>query len=190
MLPTRRATLVRLSVVATPLILLACVLVGRAAYLAYSQESQDRTNLMLMTRTPSSLGGLESQSKQLSEVAANIDQHSLSDIRELLDRTAVTARYVSREIQAQQDAWRYVQTKSVADAETYRKIQADLNIVTKIQEQEIVRLNSLLDQAKNSPLSITILTSIASFVLGILSSLISSHLYDQWKSRKSAEING
>lgn len=187
MLPTKRETVVRLMIVCLPIALMAIVLLGRAGYLASNQQSQDRTKLILMTRTPDSIIRLEEQSKELARVAANIDQHSLSEIRTLLDKTASTAGYATREIQAQQDAWRDIQTRNRVDADTYKRIQTDLSGVTKMQEEEIVRLNDLLDRAKAEPLAISILAFVVTFILGILSSLISSQLYDIWKDRKKAD---
>jgi len=184
MRPTRRETLRRLAIIATPLALMAFVVCGRSAYLATSKKSQERTNLMLMARTPASLKLLQRQSELIADVADHIEDHSLSDVRSLLDETATIGKRASSEIQAQQDAWRKIQTQTKVDTETYRNIQRDLSGISRMQEREIIRLNNLLEMAQRKSIPAAVVGYIGTFLFGIFSSLLSSHLYDLWRKKR------
>lgn len=181
----------RLLVIVIILSLGAASLLGRALYLATSDAHQGRTNLVIMTRVPQSLGKLDAQNQKIAAVAANIDSHSLNEIKRVLDETSRIAGRASLELKAQSDAWEKIKSKTNVDASTYQEVQKNLELVGALQSNEIVRLKKLLEESGQPSLWEGILGHASSFFLGVISSLAAAGCikgFAAWRSRRRARL--
>ncbi len=166
----------RLRYILIALAIMASCLLARAFYLVFDDDFQSSINLKLMTREPTSLQLLEKKRAEIDMAAADIGELSLNEIQALLSSTSVLAGQASRELKAQEVAWEKVKSRSNVDAATYEEIKRQLNDVTEMQSQEIIRLTTLLDEARSPSFFDSIWGLAASMLVGILSSLAATYL--------------
>lgn len=180
----------RLFVVVTGFSLLAILLMGRALYLATSDAHRGRTNLIVMTRVPQSLGRLEVQNQKIAKIADDIDSFTLKEIKQVLGETSRIAERAKFELRAQADAWEKIKTKINVDASTYYGVQRDLAEIGALQSEQMIRLNRILDESSRPTLWESASYYFWSFVLGVISSLAATILVKKfiyWRSGRISE---
>jgi len=166
----------RLFVLSSALVIIAAMLIWRAAYLSLGDDNRTRTNLVLMTRTPLSLSKLEAQTKLINKVSLHIEDYSLKDITRLLSDTARLASNANREIRAQTDAWVEIKASASKDAKTFKDLQQSLATTNQLQAQEIDRLRDVLDSAEKSTPFYSAMSFIATFAGGIIMTILADYL--------------
>ena len=164
-------TRTRYRIVLTTLALLAFGLLMRSLFIVYDDDLQAKINLKLMSREPASLRLLESKRVEIDKAAANIGSLTLNQIQDLLASTSILAGQASIELKAQEEAWEKMKSQSNVDAATYEEVKRQLNVVSKMQSAEIIRLTGLLDDARSPSILDYIWGIIASFIVGVISSL-------------------
>lgn len=175
----------RADLLLTVFVLLAVALLVRAAFVTIGTSNRLQTNLALMNRTPQSFLDLGAQVETLSEMTAEIDQHSLAEIKSALITTSRLAAYAQVESRAQYDAWLAIKNASVQDKKVFLQLRNQLDEVRRFQDTEIVRLKKLLDDSTKPSLLADGMNLMFSFVVGVLSSILASRLYEPWKARKA-----
>lgn len=178
-------TRMRYGVVSAMLIALAVALVARALFILYNDDVQSKINLKLMSREPTSLRLLENKRAEIDRATKNIGSLSLDEIQALLATTSLLAGQASTELKAQEDAWDKMKIRSDVDAATYEDVKRQLNIVSKMQSEEIIKLKGLLDEAKSPSVMDNIWGLFASFLIGVISSFAATFLLDLIRKRRS-----
>lgn len=169
----------------TVFVLLAVALIVRAAFVTIGTSNRLKTNLAIMNRTPQSFLDLGAQVETLTEMTAEIDQHSLAEIKSALITTSRLAAYAQVEYRAQYDAWLAIKNVNAQDKKAFLQLRNQLDEVQRLQDTEIVRLKKLLDDSTKPSLFADGMNLMFSFVVGILSSILASRLYELWKARKA-----
>lgn len=184
--PSESASQVRRRIIALGAVLtvVLALILWRSAYLSLSDANRNRTNFVLMTRTPISLTRLEHQSKLINEMSRHIGDYRLKDIVGLLSDTANMASNANLELKAQFDAWMEINKRTAADAEVYRDMQRSLVATSQLQAKEIDRLHAVLDDAAKPELLYSIMWLIFSFFGGIITSITA----DKVKGRVNVAI--
>lgn len=161
----------RILILSFALIVMLCLILWKSAYLSVSANSQNNTNLALMTRTPLSLARLEQQSKLINEVSRHIGDYRLKDIIRLLSDTAIIASDANLELRAKFEAWQKINESAAADAKSYRDIQRNVAVTSQLQAQEIDRLHAVLAEAEKPTLLYSIMWLVFSFFGGVVTSI-------------------
>jgi hypothetical protein len=136
-----------------------------------------------MTRTPHSLLQLEEQTKRIEQVSAHVEDYRLKDITELLSDTARLASYANREIKAQSDAWLEIKQSASVDAKAYQELQRSLAATNQLQAQEISRLHDVLGKAERPSAFNSVVSLIATFFLGVVTSILGDYLKRKFSAR-------
>jgi ABC-type antimicrobial peptide transport system permease subunit len=175
---------IRVKVISSLLMLLAIFYSVYFAILMVKSSNRLKANLVIMNRTPTSLIELNKQADVLQKITSNIDSHTLGDIKNALTETANLAELVGVEFQAQYNSWVIVKGQINKDTDNFIQLKQKLDQVQNFQDIEIVRLKKLLDEStKPSFLSISF-NIFASFAVGVLSSILASHVYSRWLQKK------
>jgi hypothetical protein len=154
---------------------------ARGVYLTVDPANRTQANLTIMTRQPASLSLLAAQAEKIKDVTAHIDNYTLAEITRLLTNTSEIARMASVELQAQSDAWAKIRENASIDAHAYVDAQRRLSATNKLQSEEILRLNGVLNKALEPSWSSSLTTGIVSFIGGIAMTLTSDMLQKKLK---------
>lgn len=182
-------TRIRYRIVVATLALLASGLLMRSLFIVYDDDLQAKINLKLMNREPMSLRLLESKRVEIDKATVDIGSLTLNQIQELLSSTSVLAGQASIELKAQEEAWEKMKSQSNVDAATYEEVKRQLNVVSKMQSTEIIRLTGLLDEARSPSILDYIWGIIASFIIGVISSLAATFAIGIMRDKKGGISN-
>lgn len=169
----------RLLILSCALIVILCLILWKSAYLSLSADSQNNTNLALMTRTPLSLSRLEKQSKLINEVSHHIGDYRLKDIIRLLSDTANIASDANLELKAKFEAWQKINESAAVDAKSFRDLQQNVAMTSQLQAQEIDRLHAVLAKAEKPSLLYSIMWLVFSFLGGVVTSITADKVKDR-----------
>ncbi|MHB1273787.1 MAG: hypothetical protein ACYCZD_13665 [Rhodanobacter sp.] len=169
----------RILILSCALIVILCFILWKSAYLSLSANSQNNTNLALMTRTPLSLSRLEKQSKLINKVSHHIGDYRLKDIIGLLSDTANIASDANLELKAKFEAWEKINESASVDAKAYRDIQRNIAVTSQLQAQEIDRLHAVLAKADKPTLLYSIMWLVFSFFGGVVTSITADKVKDR-----------
>ncbi len=131
-LPQWRSTLL-----ISMLMLILLVLIIRAYILTIGEESNLRSNIWIMSRSPESIQRLNTHLVTLQEMTSNIGQYNLNQIKEALSKTSTLAQQANIEFIAQQDSWNKVQLEIKKDKISFFEIQRQINEAQKIDVLEL-----------------------------------------------------
>lgn len=176
----------RTYVAAGALLIAMLGLVARSIYLLSDQRIRVNTDLILATRTPSSLGALAEQAKKIDSISSNIDNYSLKEIKGALGDTAVLTATASRELKAQSDAWDEIKSKASNDANAYQEVKRNLDVAARMQDAQFLKVNELLEKSKRTSPTQWFLEIAGSFLVGLVTSWVASATYKrvrQWLRR-------
>jgi hypothetical protein len=168
------------------LLFLACAisLTYRAIELTIGGENRAVTNLALISRKNMSMERLNNQITALDRITDNIDRSSIGDLKAVLVQTATLLKATEIDIGAQYKAWDVIKSEINKDDATYRAVALRLAEVRAQQDDQILRLQGLLDTARQPRILITVSQYVLSFGLGVLSSILASWLNSWWASRR------
>jgi hypothetical protein len=179
-----RETEWRYRLVVTLFALSFLTLAGRGYYLATSPFIRTKANLVVLNTEQSSVAALVSQTEQLRLLTNNVERASLADIRAALEKTVTVANRAALDFQGQFEAWSELRGKIKQDSSTYDALRAQLSDLQKLQQGEILRLKEALDAAQKPSIFADVFNLSLSFVLGVLSSILASALYEGWRRRR------
>ena len=175
---------VRSAILLSILLLAVLTLAVSAGILIIGHKNTLRANLSVMSRSPKSFQLLSDNMRDLQEMTSNIDQYSLLQIKDALNKTSILVNQATAEFKAQQDSWNKVQGQINKDKVNFLEIRQQLEDVQKLQSGEILRLKTLLDETSRPSLLSDLTDLFVSFVFGVLASIVASHIYSWLKSRK------
>lgn len=161
--------------------------VVRIAVLTIGSDNQEKANLGVMTRSPYSLERLNVHATELARMTENIEDYSFGEIRRAIDETTNLVILTDREIEAQYNAWLNVKATIDSDSEYYNRLQAQLSQAQKMQNAEIMRLQTLLREAGEPSLYSSVLELLFTFVVGVFSSLAATLFWLKWRDRVSSD---
>jgi hypothetical protein len=158
----------------------AISLAYRAVELTIGGENKVLTNLALISRKNMSMERLNSQITELDRLTNNIDRSSIGDLKSALVQTAALLKETEIEVGAQYKAWDVIKSEMNKDDVTYQSVAVRLAEVRAQQDDQILRLQGLLDTARQPRFLATVSQYVLSFALGVLSSILASSLYSWW----------
>jgi hypothetical protein len=162
----------------------SAALIVQAGILTVGASNRLQSNLAVMNRSPQSFIALGSQVEELRRITTNIDDYKLREIKSALTTTARLAGHAQSEFLAQYESWVSVQGEIEKDKDSFQQLRQRLDEVKRLQDSEIVRLKDLLDRSAKPSLIADGLNLGISFLVGILSSVLASHIYEKLKLRK------
>ncbi len=174
----------RIAVVFLLFVACAISLAYRAVELTIGGENRVVTNLALISRKNMSMERLNSQITELDRITNNIDRSSIGDLKAVLVQTATLLKETEIDVGAQYKAWDVIKSEMNKDDATYRAVALRLAEVRAQQDDQILRLQGLLDTARQPRILITVSQYVLSFGLGVLSSILASWLNSWWTSRR------
>lgn len=148
-------------------------------------DNQAKANLAVMARTPRSFVALEEQTKLLDSMTSDISQFTLAQIKDELEKTNHLVKTARQEFVAQNEAWVKVSRFAEKDMDSFIELKRKLDEVQRLQDEEIVRLNELLEESQKDSFFESLFGFIFSFSMGVLSSIAASHLYERYKTRQA-----
>lgn len=175
----------RLFSIVIPLCAGVLYMLGHTIHFALSQNSREQVNLMLMNRTPRSFEELRIQTERLNAITSNIEKYSLGEIRQELQRTSGLVTISRKEFAAQYDAWLEVKEAAGQDRESFLELRAQLDDVSRLQDNQIQRLRKLLDESAEPSFFDSVLGLVGSFFLGVMSSVLASAAYERVMARRA-----
>lgn len=179
----------RLTLVGALFSTIAVVLLVRAIDLTLGAANHAQANLAVMTRKPHSLDLLSSQTMRINEMTAHMYEHSINEITGLLTETSHIADQAALELQAQSDAAAKIRADAAVDATVYLDTQRKLAATNRLQSEEIVRLNGVLNQALQPSWFASVGSYLLSFIGGvvaaILGDLVKKMVTTWWKRRRA-----
>lgn len=178
----------RIKLILTTLSIIGIVYISYFGILMVGNSNKLNTNISIMNRTPTSFIELGKQVQKLQIMTSNIDNYTLNDIKSSLLTTANLTNLASSEFKAQYESWLFVKGQINKDADSFIQVKQKLDQVQKLQDDEIVRLKELLDKSTKPSLLSSSLNLLISFLLGVLSSIFSSHVYSKWLQKKQNHI--
>jgi len=174
----------RVKIIFFLIVLVLIIYLVRFGILTIGDSNRLVRNLVIMNRTPVSFVELSNQVIELQKITSNIDNYSLNDIKKNLLLTASFADLAGREFKAQYESWILVKNQIEKDTSSFVQLKQQLDEVQKLQNDEVVRLKKLLDETTKPSMFSSSMNLIASFILGVLSSVLASHIYVMWQQRK------
>lgn len=160
-------------------------LLGRAYYLATNPLLQLRAAMVVANAPQDSLVALARESARLEQVSKNLDSMSINAIKQALKDASSVAVRAALDFNAQSRAWSDLRGKIRQDSSTYDALRNDLATLQSIQREEIMRLKEMLDKAQRPSIFVDVWNLALSFILGVLSSLVASTMYERWRIMKS-----
>lgn len=175
----------RLIAVIAPISATWLYVLAHVFYLIVHPESREQMNLALMNRTPQSFEELRIQTEKLNEITSNIENFSLGEIRQELQRTSRLVTISRKEFHAQYEAWLEVKETTSQDRESFLQLRAQLDDISRLQDNQIRRLRALLDESEKPGFLDSLLGLSGSFFLGVLSSVLASAAYERVWARRT-----
>ena len=160
------------------------VLGFRVLYLTTDSENIDRADLITVTRTPLSFLKLNSHIKELENMSKNIDTYTLGEIRDITKNTAYLLNQVSIELKVQHESWNDIQDLFEGDAEKFKDLRVSLDKAQQLNDKELLRIKSVMDQANQRTISEELSGTTLSFIFGVSTSLVATFLISTFKRRK------
>lgn len=190
---SERFAKIRIKMILFYFLLFFIIISVRSAILMIGRANKLKSNLIIMNRTPPSFAELSNQVVKLQHITSDIDNYTLSDIKDNLVLTANLAEIAGSEFQSQYNSWVAVKGQISKDNENFVQLKQKLDQVQKLQDTEVVRLSKLLDEYMKPTLSSIGISMFGSFIVGVLSSILASYVYARWPQRvrkKSSGSNG
>lgn len=166
--------------------LLFAVLVGRAFFLATNPLMKLRAAMFTANSPQNALFELAQETAKLHQLSASLESMSINQLRETIQQSAAVAQRAALEFSAQSRAWSELRGRIREDSSTYEALRADLARLQSLQQQEIVGLKRMLDEAQRPSIFADALNLSLSFSPGVLSSILASWMYERWGKHQSS----
>jgi len=167
------------------MLLFAVVIIIKVGKLTIDGNNRLRAHLVYMNRTPISFAELGNQVVRLNEMTSHLDSYSISEIKNAMHTSAILAEIARSEFESQYNSWLYVQGKIGNDTDSLLKLREQLNLLQNLNDKEITRLKKVIDDTNRPSIFESSFNLLLSFVLGVLSSILASHIYTKYQRRTS-----
>ncbi|WP_133245426.1 hypothetical protein [Pelagibaculum spongiae] len=171
------------------LAMLMVIILCKQAELMFGKENQDQADLIMLVRTPISIGLLQEHLKELQNMTKEIDAYSLSEIKVNFEKTTRILEMVDAEITAQQKSWFNLSQRLKQDAGEFKKLKENLDAVQVLTSNELERINAMIEDASKPRLLDLIGSSVWAFILGIMSSVFATVVILFFKEKPKIIVN-